>query len=78
MKAQVADPNADMVADGLMRVAEVAEFLGLSRAAVYQLMGRGELPFTKIGRSRRVPRRALVEFAASRTVGAHSDQEDPL
>jgi excisionase family DNA binding protein len=65
-----------MVADGLMRVAEVAEFLSLSRAAVYQMMGRGELPFVKIGRSRRVPRRAVVEFAVSRTFGGHSDQED--
>jgi len=68
----------ELVADGLMRVAAVAEFLSLSRAAVYQLMGRGELPFVKIGRSRRVPRRALVEFAASRTFAAHSDQEDLL
>ena len=72
------DLRSEVVADGLMRVAEAAEFLSQSRAAVYQLMGRGELPFVKIGRARRVPRRAVVEFAASRTFGAHLDQEDLL
>ena len=53
----------ELVGDGLMTVKEVAAFLRLSVASVYALMGRGELSFVKIGRCRRVPRRAVVELA---------------
>ena len=56
--------EADLVADGLMTVQEAAGFLRLSRSTVYTIMDRGELPFVKLGRSRRIPRRALVELAA--------------
>ena len=58
------DQPERLVADGLMRIPDVARFLGLSRAAVYQLMDRGELPWARFGRARRVPRRAVVELAA--------------
>ncbi len=54
-----------LVADGLMTVREAAAFLRLSRSSVYALMDHGELAFVKLGRSRRIPRRALVELAAS-------------
>ncbi len=54
-----------LVADGLMTVREAAQFLRLSRSSVYALMDHGELAFVKLGRSRRIPRRALVELAAS-------------
>ncbi len=53
-----------LVADGLMTVSEAAAFLSLSRATLYTLMDHRELPFVKIGRSRRIPKRALVELAA--------------
>lgn len=58
------DQPERLVTDGLMRVSEVGRFLGLSRSSVYQLMNRGELPWAKLGRARRVPRRAVVELAA--------------
>lgn len=35
-------------------VQEVARFLSLSRAKIYQLMTAGELPYVKLGKSRRV------------------------
>ncbi len=54
----------NLVADGLMTVREAAEFLRLSRSAIYLLMDRGELAFVKLGRSRRIPRRAVVALAA--------------
>ncbi len=54
-----------LVADGLMTVSEAAAFLRLSRSSIYTLMDHGELAFVKLGRSRRVPRRAVVELAAS-------------
>ena len=61
--AMTSEPT-DLVADGLSTVREAAGFLRLSRSTVYTLMDRGELPFVKLGRSRRIPRRALVELAA--------------
>lgn len=37
-----------------------AEALGISRSALYGLIGSGELETITLGRSRRVPRRALA------------------
>jgi excisionase family DNA binding protein len=70
MPSQTTAPTsaASLVEDGLATVGQAADFLGLSRATLYALMERGELPFCKIGKSRRVPRRALQEFAASNLV----------
>ena len=56
--------RVELVADGLLTIREAAGFLHLSRSTVYQFMDRGELPFVKLGRSRRIPKRALVELAA--------------
>ena len=56
--------HAELVADGLMTVREAAVFLRLSRSTVYTLMDQGELPYVKLGRSRRIPKRALIELAA--------------
>lgn len=39
---------------GALTPEEVAEYLGLSRAKVYDLMRVGDLPSFKIGKSRRV------------------------
>jgi excisionase family DNA binding protein len=67
----MAESNAaqNIVADGLLKIKDAAAFLGISVAGAYVLMGRGELPFVKIGRSRRIPRRALIELAARNLVG---------
>jgi excisionase family DNA binding protein len=42
-----------------------ARFLKLSQSSVYDLLDRGLLPSIKIGKSHRVPHRALLQFAAS-------------
>lgn len=63
------DPATEMVADGLVRMPEAEKFLGLSRSKLYELMEQGTLPYVKIGRSRRIPRKALSELAASNLVG---------
>jgi excisionase family DNA binding protein len=55
--------NTDLVLDGLDRVADVARFLKLSQSTVYDLLDRGLLPSIKIGKSRRVPHRAVLELA---------------
>lgn len=46
----------------LLRVTEVAEVLGISRATAYKLMADGTLPVVKIGRSVRVPTDALQKW----------------
>jgi excisionase family DNA binding protein len=57
--------NRELVADGLVTVREAAQWLGLGRAKLYQMMERGELAYVKIGRARRIPRGALVDVAVS-------------
>jgi excisionase family DNA binding protein len=39
---------------GLERVGKVAEFLKLSRSKVYAMMETGQLPYVKLGKSRRI------------------------
>ena len=57
--------RAELVADGLVTVQEAGQFLSVSRSKLYDLMDNGELKFVKLGRSRRIPRRALIDLAAS-------------
>ena len=61
--------SAELVADGLLTVKECSEFLHLSRSKIYELMDAGELCFAKLGRSRRIPRRAVIELAARQLRG---------
>ncbi len=53
-----------LVADGLLTVGECAEFLHVSRSKVYEMMDAGILCYVKLGRSRRIPKRAVIELAA--------------
>ncbi len=53
-----------LVGDGLLTVSEATAFLRLSRSTLYTLMDAGELAYVRIGRSRRIPRRALIDLAA--------------
>ena len=53
------------VEDGFVTIRQACEFLGISRTALYEILGRGVLPSAKFGRSRRIPRRALSAYAAS-------------
>jgi excisionase family DNA binding protein len=56
----------------LLRVDEAAEALALSRTKVYELMASGELESVKVGRARRVPTAALVDFLeVSRPYSSH-------
>jgi excisionase family DNA binding protein len=52
--------------DRLVPPAEAARILGVSRTTAYSLMG-SELPFVKIGRSRRVSLSALRAFIDKNT-----------
>lgn len=71
MPARLAAAGA-VVADGgplLVSPERAGELLGLSRATVYVLMGRGELVSVKIGGARRITV-ASVEAIASGTASA--------
>jgi excisionase family DNA binding protein len=62
--------NEVMVADGLLNIRQACDFLQVSRSSLYSLMESGALPYTKIARSRRVPKLALVRLATDGLVGA--------
>ena len=68
MRANV-DESFDDVAvvdiPAYMTVVEFAERFRLSRSMTYQLMSDGHLRSVTIGRSRRIPRAAVLEFEAS-------------
>jgi excisionase family DNA binding protein len=59
------EEKTDLVLEGLDRIREVAKFLKLSNSTIYGLMANGTLPSVKIGKSRRIPHRAVVELAAA-------------
>ena len=54
---------ADPVPRVLLRIPEFAAAAGISRAAVYNLLGTGELKSVKLGGSRRVPFSELQRLA---------------
>ena len=59
----VQDCGFEIVSYGLDRIPDVARFLGISRSQVYAFMAHGDLPYVKLNKSRRVPRKAMLEFA---------------
>lgn len=64
--------GAGVCDDGMLTVREAAAFSRVSRAELWRRMDRGELAWSKPGRFRLIPRRALVEWLNSqmRTGGA--------
>ena len=61
-----ADRAAEIVEDGLITVREAERLSGLSRTTLYAAMAAGQLAYAKFGRARRIPRRSLMRFAASK------------
>jgi len=48
--------------DYLLRPEEAAQFLKISRATLYVLMERGQIPSVRVGRARRIPSEALKKW----------------
>jgi excisionase family DNA binding protein len=67
--AAVDPAKDDVVRDGFASVEQAEEFLRLGRSTVYKLMESGELIYAQFGRSRRIPWRAIREYAAKQLVG---------
>lgn len=57
------------VTRGLRTVNEVAEFLGVSRSKVYTLMDEGDLPYVKLGKTRRVVWDDVLKLIEQNIVG---------
>ena len=51
----------------LLRAEDVQRALGLGRSKVYELIASGDLPVVRIGRSVRVPSKALDEWIERQT-----------
>ncbi len=60
----------------LLRPREVTELLGLSRSRVYELLCQGQLPSVRIGRSIRVPSRALTEWVEKQQLEQQRDSTE--
>ena len=46
--------SSDDLASSLQQVSAVAKFLNISRSKVYTMMDAGQLPYVKLGKSRRI------------------------
>ena len=57
----------------LLRPAEAAEALGVSRSRCYELIKEGGIPSMRIGTAVRVPRVALEQWVASRVKAHEAD-----
>lgn len=64
--------ESEIIRDGLERVSDTARFLGMSRSYVYRLIKDGVIPSVKIGKSRRVPVRAVRQLALDNMVSVPS------
>lgn len=53
------------VTPALLTVAEAAQYLGVSRKKIYELVEWGEIKAVKLGRSTQVERESLDQFLAS-------------
>lgn len=60
----------ELIADGLVSLDEAMRFLGISRPTLNRLLEQGVLPTVRLVTTRRIPRRAMIEFAA-RSVETH-------
>ena len=58
-------------AEGLKTVADVAEYLRLSRSKVYALMEDGSLSYVKLGKSRRIRWSDVQSLVDQNTVSRH-------
>jgi excisionase family DNA binding protein len=70
LKAEKEGIEADLAANGLCTVRRAAQFLAVSRGKIYLMMADGSLPSVKLGKSRRIPKAAVLELARKSLVTA--------
>lgn len=54
--------KTEILAEGLERVSQAAQRLGINRNTLYEWIKEGKIPFTCINGTYRVPRRAVSEM----------------
>ena len=54
----------DLLSDGAVTIAGAVKEFGLGRTTIYELMGRGELPYSDVTGRRLIPRIALRRLLA--------------
>lgn len=58
------EPPAAVPDDRLLKVAEVGQLLGYSRATIYRLIDLGELPVVRVGGTVRFRYRSILQWMA--------------
>lgn len=58
----------------LMKVAEAADQLSLSRSKVYELIAAGDIAVIKVGKSARIEAQELERFVARLREGVHDSR----
>jgi len=56
----------ELIADGLLSIREAMEFLSISRSGLEKLINQGAFPVVVLATARRIPRRAVIAYAAGR------------
>lgn len=72
------DEPATVMPRKLLTVIEAARVLGISRAHLYGLVMRGEVPSIKIGRARRIPVSVIDEWIARQVAEAAEEAQSDL
>ena len=65
------------MSNDLMTAQEVADYLKLKKATVYEMVKRGDLPSTKIGKQLRIARADVEQLAAPSHAASHATEADP-
>jgi excisionase family DNA binding protein len=58
----------------LISTGEAADWLGIGKTKLYELIGRGDIPTVRIGRAVRIPAAAIEDWVRRQLNGAH-DQD---
>jgi excisionase family DNA binding protein len=53
----------ELIAEGLVSLEEAMKFLSISRPTLNRLLDTGALPTCRLVTTRRIPKRALLDFA---------------
>jgi excisionase family DNA binding protein len=64
IKEVVAMTHDELIAEGLVSLEEAMRFLSISRPTLNRLLNQGVLPTVRLVTTRRIPRKALLDFAA--------------
>ena len=54
--------------EGFLTISGAESFTGMKRSTLYNLMQDGTLPYAKVGKARRIPKKALIDFMAGNLV----------